>query len=293
MNAIAIESYIIIVLFYLGKIEKKILLSFAATLPMDNVEERNILIIGKAGAGKSHIGNGILGQKGYFPIKNGWISCRICKYGSSTRNAKRYRVFDTPGICSITDTDVFMDVERILLCASRGFHAIVYVLSADERLTNEDVKIFDSLNRILGMRGNDFMMMAITKMDDDYEFVDKIIETTNTLKNLDMACQSRRVIFGNNRQEIPTTSLQRFDKELENLVLKNRRNGNEYIRHANYKKASEILTEDKTDYIKMHPGVSSDVAMEIVRIKAALEKSPREEKLREIMVGSLVGCIIL
>lgn len=259
---------------------------------MDSDEERNILLIGKVGAGKSHIGNGILGLKNYFATS--WTSCkRPCEYGSATRNAKRYRVFETPGICSKTDTDVLMDVQRVLLCTSRGFHAIVFVLSTTERITFEDVEIFKSLNKIFGIRGiYDFMILAFTKMDDDYQRLDEMIECTKGIKDLDMTCQSRRVIFGNNMQEIPTTYLQRFDKELENLVLKNRRNGNEYIRHENYKKASEILTQDKTDYMKKHPGVSSDVAMDIVRIKAALGKSPREEKLREIMCRSLGGCSI-
>ena len=71
--------------------------------------------------------------------------------------------------------------------------------------------------------------------------------------------------------------------EIEEHIKKNRlKSTKEYFEHKDYKKASSILEKDKTDYLKCDPKVSSEDAMEIVRVNAALGKSPRYEDLRQI-----------
>lgn len=266
-------------------------------MAMGGTEERNIILLGKLGAGKSHSGNGILGLTNHFKSEKGWSSKTLtCEYGSAERNGRKYRVLDTPGINSIkamNDTiDVDTEIIRCLFCTSPGFHVIVLVLSADERLTSDDVKMVEKLDKVLGEKGFGYMMLAVTKMDDDYEKLEEQIESEEAIKKLYMKCNKRRVILGNNNREIPETCLQRFDKELESLVMKNRRNGEEYFRHKYYKKAGEILERDKADYMKDNEKVTSEQAMEKVRELAALGQSPRDEELRALVDRSHCSCTI-
>lgn len=261
-------------------------------------EERNIILLGKLGAGKSHSGNGILGIKDYFKSSKGWVSStKTCDYGCAERNNRKYRVFDTPGINSTNDMNETIDVDteiiRCLFCTSPGFHAIVLVMSADERVTPDDVKMVETLDYVLGKKGFGYMMLAVTKLDDDdYKTLDKMIEDAGAMKALDRKYQSRRVILGDSNKGIPETCIKRFDEELEKLVQKNRLNGEEYFKHKYYEKASKILEKDKEDYLKTYPNVTSEAAMEKVRELAALGKSQRDKELRALVDRSVCSCAI-
>lgn len=200
--------------------------------------------------------------------------------GSATRNGLKYRVFDTPGIDSYDQ--IFTEIKRCLFCTSPGFHALVMVLSADERMTIDLIKMLKKFEEIVGKKGFDYMIIAVTKMNDDYDLLNQMIQLGTEIKLFDAKCQSRRVIFGENNTKIPDKCLQRFDMEVEELIKKNRLKGQEYFEHDDYKKASYILEKDKLDYLKCNPKVSSEDAMEIVRVNAALGKSPRDEELRQI-----------
>nr|XP_022303233.1 GTPase IMAP family member 4-like [Crassostrea virginica]XP_022303234.1 GTPase IMAP family member 4-like [Crassostrea virginica] len=264
---------------------------------MASGEERNIILLGKLGMGKSQSGNGILGLEGHFKTKKGWSSStKVCEYGYAKRNGCTYRVFDTPGINSfeeMKEIDVDAEIIRCLFCTSPGFHTIVLVVSADERVTKDDVKMVEKLDDFLGHKGFGYMILAVTKMEDDgYEMLDDMIKKNKAINDLDTKCQSRRVILGNKADGTPEKCIQRFDEELEKLVQKNRMIGEEYFRHKYYEKASKILEKDKEDYMKKHPDVTSEAALEKVRELAALGQSPRDEELRALFNPSYCRCAI-
>nr|XP_022309546.1 immune-associated nucleotide-binding protein 13-like [Crassostrea virginica] len=258
---------------------------------MGSVSERNIIVFGPQFSGKSHCGNGILGIKNHFKVRKGWSSYTMTiECGSATRNGLKYRVFDTPGIeCSNIDDqkniDIFTEIKRCLFCTSPGFHALVVVLSADEIMTNNKIKMLKHFEEIVGKKGFDYMIIAVTKMNDDYDLLNQMIQGEPEIELFDAKCQSRRVIFGANNTKIPDKCLQRFDMEVEELIKKNRLKGQEYFEHEDYEKANSILEKDKTDYLNCNPKVSSEDAMEIVRVNAALGKSPRDDELRQIAKG--------
>lgn len=262
---------------------------------MEYKEERNIILLGKLGAGKSHSGNGILGLKNHFESEQSFASCtRTCAYGSAIRNGIKYRVFDTPGVNSFKDVknsiDVDTEIKRCLFSTSPGFHALVLVLAANERITEEDLKIVKKLEEILENKGYNYMMLVVTKMNDDKETLARMIEESEEIKFLAGKCHNRQVIFGNDANNIPDSCLQTFYAELEKLVKENRKNGAEYFKHQYYEKANEILQKDKDDFMKAHPNVRLSDAMEEVRLNAALGKSPRDKELTKLTASKDPSC---
>lgn len=246
------------------------------------LSKRNIIIIGNIGAGKSHCGNRILGKQ-VFVSKMGFsLVTKKCTYGSCTRNGLNYQVFDTPGIDLTPKTqkeyDVKTEIRRCLMCISPGFHAIVLVLSADERLPKDFTKLF---NGILEDVAYEYMIIVVSKQENNTVALDELINGHPRLKELIGKCNGRLVIFGNDQKTIPIESVEKFDDILTELINKNSYSGKEFYTDSNADDAMKILKKDQYDYMREYPNLSKEAALEKVQIIAAGGSSPREKELRE------------
>lgn len=240
--------------------------------------ERHVILIGNLGAGKSHCGNGILGKKS-FESKRSWsLVTRHCKYDFAIRNGLKYHVFDTPGM-NLTDKmkkefDVKTDIRRCLYGLYPGYHAIVLVLSANEMITNELFKLLDDL---LEEKAYEYMIIIISKLENNKNKLDEITKDSQTFKKLESKCKKRIVIFGNNPECIPDECLKKFDDVLTNLIRENI--DKEYYTHKNTW-VKNMLKKDEEDYLKKNPHVEKNEASNIVRINAAVGLSPRDKEIK-------------
>lgn len=224
--------------------------------------------------------------KRFLKAKKTWSSVtRDCKYESATRDGLLYRIYDTPGINSPDDLDKTVDVEadirRCLYCTSPGFHAIVFVMSTEERISKEDMQMLGKLDLLLGESAFRYMILVFTKLDDEDELKEMMNEAPEIVK-LNVKCDNRHVIFGENKKEVPISCVRKFDEILTQLIKKNARLGKEYYTHKLYDKAMTILELDKQEYMATHPYVSGSEALEIVRVRATEGGSPRDEELRSL-----------
>lgn len=196
-----------------------------------------------------------------------------------------YRVYDTPGLNSTKEpddeVDVETDIKRCLFCTSPGFHAIVLVISATERITAEDMKMLDTLDKILGKKAEmyKYMIVVITKLDNDENILNEMISGCPEISQIIQKCGDRRVIFGDNKRKIPFESVARFDDVLTELIKENAKMGKEYYTHELFEKATKILNKDAKDFMEKNPQKSKNEALEIVRRNAAEGHSLRDDEL--------------
>lgn len=243
--------------------------------------ERRIILIGNLGAGKSHCGNGILGKK-CFKSECCWsLVTTDCQYDSATRNGLTYQVFDTPGI-NLTekmekDFDVKTGIRRCVYGSYPGYHAIILVLSASERITNALFKLLDNL---LEENAYKYMIIIISKLENDENKLNQITKDSQEFKKLETKCGKRVVIFGNNPEYIPDECVKKFDDILTNLIRKNSQLGKEYYPHTYSKLVRNLLKKDEEDYMRKNPHVEKNEASNIVRINAAVGLSPNDKELK-------------
>lgn len=223
-----------------------------------------------------------MGKK-VFESRKTWSSVtRECKYESATRDGLLYRIYDTPGINSPDDlektVDVETDIRRCLYCTSPGFHAIVFVISTDERISKEDMKMLGKLDVLLGESAFRYMILVFTKLDDE-NVLKEMLNDAPEIVNLKVKCDNRYVIFGENKNRVPINFVRKFDEVLTQLIEKNARHGKEFYTHKLYEKAMAILEMDRQEYVTTHPNVSESEAFEIVRVRATEGGSPRDKEL--------------
>lgn len=251
--------------------------------------ERHIILIGKLGAGKSHCGNGILG-KTCFESK-GCLSMvtRNCQYHSAIRNGLRYHVFDTPGL-NLTEKmkkefDVKTDIRRSLYGLYPGYQAIILVLSASERITNELFKLLDNL---LEENAYKYMITIISKLENDENKLNEITENSNEFKQLKIKCEQRVVIFGNDPENIPDVCLKKFDDILTKLIMKNSKLKKEYYTHRYSSWVEKLLKKDEKDFLIKNPKFEKSEASYAVKFRAAEGFSPRDKELKHHLSKSCV-----
>lgn len=253
--------------------------------------ERHIILIGKLGAGKSHCANGILG-KTYFESKRCLsMVTRNCQYYSAIRNGLKYHVFDTPGL-NLTEKmkkefDVKTDIRRTLYGLYPGYHAIILVLSATERITNELFKLLDNL---LEKNAYEYMITIISKLENDENKLNEIAENSNEFKQLKIKCEQRVVIFGNNPEDIPDMCVKKFDDILRNMIMKNSKLEKEYYTHRYSSWVKKFIKKDEKDFLRKNPECEKSEASYVVKFKAAEGFSPRDEELKHHLNKS---CLIL
>lgn len=242
--------------------------------------ERRIILIGNLGAGKSHSGNGILGDTVFESKRCFSLVTKRCKYASAVRNDLKYGVLDTPGLNPADETEkkkvILPDIKRNLLCLSPGFHAIVLVLSADERLTTDFLHL---INGSLGGNAFDYIIIVVSKFPNNENELNEIIMDSPELKELKTRCKDRIVIFGEDPKRIPSDCLQTFDDTLTKLIDQNMRLGKEYYTHTCSKQAKAAIERDVADYLKKHPNTEIEEAAAKVTSMAVQGLSKRDKEI--------------
>ncbi|XP_065809430.1 GTPase IMAP family member 9-like [Labrus bergylta] len=214
---------------------------------MYNNEEIRIVMVGKTGAGKSAAGNTILGKeefKSSFSFKSVTEGCAKA-YGEL--DGQKVSVIDTPGLFD-TNTDEETTRRNIIQCmayASPGPQIFLIVIKLG-RLTEEEKKTVEKIQKIFGEEANKYSMVLFTHGDLlSGKPIEEILKESEDLQELVAKCNDQYHVFDNNLSD--SSQVNELLNKIRKITEKN--TGNHYTTEM-FQEADRAIQEEKQRILK-------------------------------------------
>ncbi|XP_063045787.1 GTPase IMAP family member 9-like [Engraulis encrasicolus] len=181
----------------------------SVTMAANPVNPMRLVIFGKTGVGKSHVGNVIVRREGAFVSKCSASSVtQKCSKQEVIEDGRRIEVVDTPGIMDTgrPAVEVANEILQCIQVSSPGPHAFLLVIQLT-RFTDEEQKTVKDLQGIFGRRLADYMIVVFNRADElGNQTIQQFLQDgTNELRKVISECGGRYVPFYNdlnNREQV-------------------------------------------------------------------------------------------